>query len=79
MVRREKIIATITRSARFATNLTPWLLVVLGLLGKLDFSKPVWVLETAAISWIVYAVVGVLFDAVLCALRRAFERALGQK
>lgn len=79
MVRRETVIATIKRNAQFAARGVPWLLVVLGLLGRVDFSKPVWVIETAAISWVAFAVVGVLFDAAVYALQRGYRRVLGRR
>ncbi|GAB4310809.1 hypothetical protein H5T55_00780 [Candidatus Bipolaricaulota bacterium] len=61
-------------SARFATTLTPWIFVVLGILGKVDFSERWELVGRLAIAWGAVALVGIPFDIVIYALEERLKR-----
>ncbi len=61
-------------NARFATTLTPWIFVVLGILGKVDFSERWGLVGRLAIAWGAAALVGILFDIVIYALEERLKR-----
>lgn len=61
-------------SARFATTVTPWVFVVLGILGKVDFSQPSEVVRRLVIAWVTAALVSIPFDILIYALEGSLKR-----
>ncbi|MGD9840237.1 MAG: hypothetical protein AB7U87_00785 [Candidatus Bipolaricaulis sp.] len=61
-------------SARFATTLTPWVFVVLGILGKVDFSERWDLVGRLVIAWVSAALVSIPFDIVIYALEERLKR-----
>ncbi len=78
VVNTERVGRILKDSARFATTaITPWFLVVFGMLGGVDFSQPTKVVRAGLIAWIVAALVSIPFDVGLHAIQHALTRKRG--
>lgn len=57
-------------SARFATILTPWVVVVLGIFGNVDFSQRWEVITRLVTTWATVALISIPFDLAIYALEQ---------